>query len=387
MNTAVDAASERMYARCLFCRERFPPNRQLAHMPRGHRIAFDPERGRLWVVCSGCHRWNLCPIEEREDAIYELERMARDHGRPLGHSANVTLLQAGPLNLVRIGRAGLVEQSWWRYGKELRMRRAAFESRRSRMAAYTLGAMAWMGELVGLGDSDLSIDWGDTPVADVQRWRRFGWSAWHGRETCPFCKSTLCALRYDLGWWVYPLRGEDGRLSVGVPCQRCDPWTPEKVYQLRGDAAENVLRRLLAYQNIGGASERRIVEAASAIEEAGSVGAFTAAVTERRQSLWKLGPTRAIGLEIALGESVEKRMLDLELGTLEFLWRQEEELARIIDEELTPRRLLEAHLRRLPIRIRPRRAHPTGADLRAHDLRIHDPAATPSVRPTKAAAR
>jgi hypothetical protein len=67
-----------------------------------------------------------------------------------------------------------------------------------------------------------------------------------------------------------------------------------------------------------------------------------------------MGATGTIGLEIALNEAVEKRMLDLEIRALEFMWRQEEEIARIIDQELTPRRLLEAHLRHLPIRLRPR---------------------------------
>jgi len=153
---------------------------------------------------------------------------------------------------------------------------------------------------------------------------------------------------------VYPLRGPDGRLGVGVPCQRCDPWTPDKVYELHGDVAENVLRRLLAYQNIGGASERRIIDAATAIEQAGSAGEFSRSVTDNHQSLWKMGATGTIGLEIALNESVEKRMLDLEVRALEFLWKREEELARIIDQESTPRRLIESHLRRLPIKLKPR---------------------------------
>lgn len=118
--------------------------------------------------------------------------------------------------------------------------------------------------------------------------------------------------------------------------------------------AENVLRRLLAYQNIGGASERRIVEAATAIERAGSAGEFALDVTNQRRSLWKMVQTGTIGLEIALNESVEKRMLDLEVRALEFIWKREEELARIIDQELTPRRMLEAHLRHLPIKLRPR---------------------------------
>jgi hypothetical protein len=141
---------------------------------------------------------------------------------------------------------------------------------------------------------------------------------------------------------------------VGIPCQRCDPWTPDKVYELHGDVAENTLRRLLAYQNIGGASERKITDAARAIEYAGSAGAFAQDVTHRRESLWKMGQTGTIGLEIALNETVERRMLDLEIQAIEFMWKREEEIARIIDRELTPRRLLEAHVRRMPVRLQPR---------------------------------
>jgi len=343
-----------MFTRCLFCHAGFPEHQELAHVPGARGVAFDPERGRLWVICSRCRAWNLAPIEDRHAALHELERLARDRGRTIGRTANVTLLDAGPLWLLRIGSAGLGERAAWRYGAELRRRKSALESARSRITAYTFGAMQLLGDVVGLGDPDLSIDWRDKPVADVLRWRRFGWAAWHGRQTCPWCLSTLRALRYDLAWWVYPLRGEDGRLGVGVPCQRCDPWTPEKVYELHGDAAENVLRRLLAYVNIQGASERRLADAVRGIEEAGSAGAYAVGATEGRRSLWRMGRTGTIGLGIALNESVERRLLDLETHALEFLWKREEELARIIDEELTPRRLLETHLRRLPVRLRSR---------------------------------
>ncbi len=343
-----------MFTRCLFCRKPFPENGLLAHLPHGRRIAYDPVEGRLWIVCERCHRWNLCPIEHREAALYELERRARDYARHLAHTAHISLMAAGDLTLIRVGRAPLVEQAWWRYGRELRSRKASYESVGSKVTAATFGAAAYVGDLLGLTDADVAIDWEDTPLADILRWRRFGWAAWHGRETCPYCNSTLRALRYDLSWWVYPLSDADGRLGVGVPCQRCDPWTPDKVYALHGDVAENALRRVLAYQNIAGASERRIVDAAGAIEHAGSVGAFARDTAESRQSLWRMGPVGTVALEIALNESVERRMLDLELRTLEFLWKQEEELACIIDTELTPRRMLEAHRRRLPVRVRPR---------------------------------
>ncbi|MGD8318958.1 MAG: hypothetical protein PVJ02_00840 [Gemmatimonadota bacterium] len=343
-----------MFTRCLFCRNPFPWNGRLAHMPHGRRIAYDPERGRLWAVCERCHRWNLAPLEDREGALYELERLARDHGHLVAHTAHISLLHTGDMTLVRVGDAGLQEQAWWRYGRELQRRRASFESVRSKITAATFGAVAYVGDMLGLTDWDVPIDWKDTPVADVLRWRRFGWAAWYGRERCPYCNSTLRALRYEMSWWSYPIMGADGRLGVGVPCQRCDPWTPDKVYELHGDVAENVLRRVLAYQNIGGASERKIAEAAGAIEAAGSAGGFALGSTRRRESLWKMGSTATVALEIALNETVERRLMDLEAQALEFMWKKEEELARIIDEELTPRRLLEMHLRHLPVRLRPR---------------------------------
>jgi hypothetical protein len=352
-------------SRCLFCHKPFPENGQLAHMPLGRRIAFDPAEGRLWAVCEACHRWTLWPLEDREAALYELERIARDHARLVAHTAHISLLQAGNLALVRVGDASLAEQAWWRYGKELRRRKASFESVRSKVTVATFGALAYVGDVLGFTDWDMPIDWADTPMADILRWRRFGWAAWHGRETCPYCNSTLVALRYEMSWWVYPLQGEDGRLGVGIPCQRCDPWTPEKVYELHGDVAENVMRRVLAYQNIGGASERKITDAAKVIEQAGSAGEFALGSTQKRESLWKMGNTGTIALEIAVNETVERRMLDLEVRALEFLWKKEEELARIIDHELTPRRLLEAHLRRLPIRVRPRPASKLLADIEA----------------------
>jgi hypothetical protein len=55
--------------------------------------------------------------------------------------------------------------------------------------------------------------------------------------------------------------------------------------------------------------------------------------------LRELSFPQAVGLEIALNEGVERRALELEARALEFMWRREEELARIMDEELDPRGL------------------------------------------------
>lgn len=338
-----------MLTRCVFCRKPFPANETLVRLSGGRRLAYDPGRGRLWVVCGHCHRWNLHAVEDRLEALHELERGVRDRGHYLAGTANVSLFDLGDLSVVRVGRAGLAEQAWWRYGRELHRRRRQFHSPASRLTAYAYGALAYVGEALGLGDEDLSITWDDTPVADILRWRRFGWAAWYGRADCPFCGSTLRALRYDLSWWVQPMWKEGGELAVGVPCPRCDPWTPEKVYLLQGTEAENALRRVLAYQHISGASEKTLRDAARAIEEQGDAEAYARAVGGGGTSLWSLGSVRSIALEIALNETVEERLLGLEVRALEAIWRREEEMARIIDEELTPRRILERHLRRLPV--------------------------------------
>ena len=339
----------------MFCHKSFPENGVFGRLPPGRRLAYDPALGRLWVVCEGCRRWNLAPIEERWEALYQLERLVRDRAKVVSETENITLLEAGELTIIRVGNAGLAEQSWWRYGQELNRRKSSFDSARSKLTAYTFGTMAYLSDLVGLGEEGLNITWDDTPIADILRWRRFGWAAWHGNQDCPYCNSTLRALRYDLSWWVYPeFDSNTGKIGVKVPCPRCDPWTPDKVYSLEGVEAENALRRVLAYQHISGASVGAIKDAAQVIEDAGSAERFEAAVSAQRKSLWGMGQTRSIALEIALNHTVESRMMTLELQALEFIWKQEEDLARIIDEELTPKGLLDRHLRRLPVSVVPK---------------------------------
>ncbi len=115
-----------MFTRCLFCHARFPENGRLGHTPRGRRIAYDAVRGRLWLVCERCGRWSLVPLEDRRAALVELERIVRDEAHDVGGTANITLLSAPPLMLVRVGKAGLTERSAWRYGREIERRRGSF---------------------------------------------------------------------------------------------------------------------------------------------------------------------------------------------------------------------------------------------------------------------
>lgn len=324
-----------MFTRCLFCHSPFPAPRAGETFGGGQRVAFDSERGRLWQVCGRCRSWSLVPFEDRAVALEMLERLAYDRGRLLARTEEVALLEAGGLELVRIGRASSLEEAWWRYGRELRHRQTAFHSPGSRIAALAYGAVAWVGETVGILDTGLGIGKHPPEIVDLARWRHFGGTAWEGREPCPSCGSILCALRFDLSWWIYPLLSSDGTIELGVPCPRCDPWTPEKVFMIRGHEADDAIRRVLAWQHIDGASELTLREASRFLDRAGTPADLLREFGSRRQSLYRLGPLRTLALEIAVNDSVERRLLNGEARALEVMWREQERLADIIDGELT----------------------------------------------------
>ncbi|MCI0434160.1 MAG: hypothetical protein L0271_11070 [Gemmatimonadetes bacterium] len=321
--------------RCMFCDKPFPDAESFEGFACGHRIAWDPLRFRLWAICDSCNRWNLRPWPGRLAAIDALERIARDEGRLMAQTANIALLYTDAFTLLRVGRAKSMEEAWWRYGRELIRRRRDYEKRESRISAFSYAAIASISEAIGLTDRGIRIEWDGDPLADVLRWRHFPWAAWHGREPCPSCNSVLLAVRFDLSWWLHPRTGEDGRIAVGVPCDRCDPWTPDKVYRIEGDDAETLLRRVLAYQQIDGANDNALDDAADAIRSAGSAEQFILQSARRRGSLWRLGPMRRLALEIAMNRAAEARVLGGELRELESRWAEEEEIARIVDEELS----------------------------------------------------
>ena len=67
-----------MYSTCIFCHASLGTNEAIEHFPVGRRLAFDAAKGRLWVVCRSCERWNLTPLDERWEAIEECEQLFSD---------------------------------------------------------------------------------------------------------------------------------------------------------------------------------------------------------------------------------------------------------------------------------------------------------------------
>ncbi|MGW8266234.1 MAG: hypothetical protein ACWGSQ_07695 [Longimicrobiales bacterium] len=338
-----------MFKRCLVCHSPFHENESLEFFPLGTRVAYDPSRGRLWAVCKECKRWSLAPIEERWEALEELEKVVRDRSRLLSQTDNISLLRSGRLEIVRVGRANLAEQAWWRYGKELTRRRQKFKTL-STAGAIGAGAAIWGGMATG-GMSFIAawLLWDNLPnkIPDAARWLRFGGDAWRGKNRCVKCGYTFTRITYRRRDHLILLRSNESEApGLSYKCPRCGDFRQGGL-QLRGPEAEHTLRRVLAYHHFDGADDRTVTSATRLIQEAGSPEDLSRILLKNGRRLGELGRTGGIALEIAANETAEQHLLELELAELEAHWRTEEELAAIIDGELTPLPLLETLRRKV----------------------------------------
>ena len=123
----------------MFCKKPLGSNEVVEAFPVGRRLAFDPAKGRLWVVCRSCERWNLTPLEERWEAVETCERLFRAT-RIRTSTENVGLARhTEGLELVRIGEPLRPEFAAWRYGDQFRRRRRRW------IAAGSAGVVAHFG--------------------------------------------------------------------------------------------------------------------------------------------------------------------------------------------------------------------------------------------------
>ena len=58
-----------MYRTCAFCNGRLDGDGGPTDLGVGRRLAFDEWKGRLWVICPRCSRWNLAPLDDRLERI------------------------------------------------------------------------------------------------------------------------------------------------------------------------------------------------------------------------------------------------------------------------------------------------------------------------------
>ena len=347
-----------MYATCIFCNAALGRNDTVEAFPVGRRLAFDAAKGRLWVVCPRCERWNLTPLEERWEAIETCERRYRDT-RQRVTTDNVGLARVDDgLELIRIGAPLRPELAAWRYGDQF--------GRRRRQRWLRIGGGAVAGVAVVAGGPLLGVAAGGVLTATsllvnvwAMAWARRGSVVLPHPEEGRILLTTnqlpeirLIPRADEYGWALEVPYAAHERHGDNV-------WQRFKRYQnntdgrvtLHGAAAERAAGVLLPRINGGGATAPRVREAVQLIEQASEPARFFASAAGRTREwghaqLW--GDTGALrflpqpvrlALEMAAHEDAERRALQGELAELEAAWRDAEAIAAIADDLLLPERV------------------------------------------------
>ena len=313
-----------MYRACLFCHAALGGNERIERLPVGRRLAFDGAKGRLWVVCGRCRRWNLTPLEERWEAIEECERLYRDTRRRVSTDQIGLARLSDGLDLVRIGRPQRPEFAAWRYGEQL--------TRRRRRANWVTGAIGVGGAAALAADAAL----GGTITGMVGL---LGWAherIVHGPRDALVARLTgprgeaLTVRRKHLRYLA--LRGSAATgWALGVPHQR-------HLLGLTGADALHAAARLLPRLNAAGGRASTVADAVGFLERDPDPLRVFARVARNPTTgyILKLPDHVRLALEMAAQEDAERRALDGELAALELAWREAEEIAGIADDLLLP---------------------------------------------------
>ena len=344
-----------MYSTCLFCHTSLGANEAVEHFPVGRRLAFDAAKGRLWVVCRKCERWNLTPIEERWEAIEECERSYRETKLRVSTEQIGLARLAEGLELVRVGKPLRPEFAAWRYGDQFgrRRRKAIFQG----AAAFVgFATIPFIGPMLGLSIG--AVGGNALNLANLSH------SLYAGRR--------VVARVHDSNGNVLSVRARDAKETLMLTPTAREPWGLRVVYRapadravpwwrygndqeeadLRGGDAIRAAAQLLPHFNANGASSHRVKSAvALATEYEDPSTAFDQAAriaaTRRAFGIFSEGarlPARLsevpaevrLALEMISHEESERRALEGELYLLEDAWKEAEEIAAISDDMFLP---------------------------------------------------
>ncbi len=337
----------------MFCQSALGANEAIEHFPVGRRLAFDAAKGRLWVVCKSCERWNLSPIDERWEAIEECEKLFRDTRlRVSTDNIGLAKIKEGT-TLIRIGDPQRPEMAAWRYGDQFHRRR------RKHLTLVGAGAVALGGYVVAgpvmglLGGSMLSLLSLPMNLSSLLKHRTVARVPFKG-DVLRLSGEMLrgVALRPD-STWGFHLSIEHRPISRALTLRMEVP----QIKVLRGDDAMRVARYLLPRINRAGGAPADVNAAVGMLENArnsehlfGMSASAHAALRgrfhllDRRRELAStpggaismMPPPVRLALEMSLHEDDERRALEGDLAELEDRWRDAEEVAAISDDMFLP---------------------------------------------------
>jgi hypothetical protein len=323
-----------MYTTCAFCNAPLDGDGGPSGLGVGRRIAFDEWKGRLWVICPKCARWNLAPLDDRLDRIEAVARSARD-AKLLANTDQVALLRWQRYDLVRVGKPPRIELAPWRYGERLKARR---QERLRYVIPLTVAAVGLgVAANVAAGGSIGVFVWNLHSLADWTYVKIVGNRkvALLEPPICAHC-GTVLQLRAKHVQHARVVAETHADLAVVVSCPRCH----HEAAILTGPDAHAALRQGLTFLNSTRSGRRRAEDAARVVDQAGGPDRLIHDVAKRELTLRSLRPERRLALEMAVDEQAEVQELERQ-------WRDAEEIAEIADGTLSTNAQIEEELRRL----------------------------------------
>jgi len=323
-----------MYKTCAFCNSRLDGDGGPSGLGVGKRLAFDEWKGRLWVICPQCSRWNLAPLDERLERIEALARAARE-GRMAAATEQVALIRWHGYDFVRVGKPPRLEFATWRYGERLKARQREQLKFVVPLTVATVGLAVAVN--VAAGGSVGVFVWNMPNIA------RAMYTGIIGRRTVgliepPICERCGSLMRLRAKHMAHARIVPDSTAGLGLvlSCPTCR----SEGALLVGADAQAALRQGLTYLALARRGRERAEDAARLVEGAGGPERLIRDVARRELTLRSIAPERRLALEIAVDEQAE-------IEALERQWKDAEEIAEIADGLLSTTAELEEELRRL----------------------------------------
>jgi len=270
-------------------------------------------------------------MEDRWEAIEAWEERVNRLGRPLLKTGELALLQVGEAQVVRVAQPPLPDWGGWRYGTRVAGRERS-RSVLSRVFGGLLGRLpppplegydpyGLSGPMGGVAGRGGAHEWLASPFLNRAHALTLAFTSFPFAPACPSCGDAMPLNPWDFQRVSFRLH--EGRVATEAACARC---ATEVLIGLR--AVRPALRMGLAVLDAGPEARTVGEEAGRRLDGVGGGGMLLHGLGRLGTSLGELGRTERVALGIALDQAAEGEALETE-------WRDAEELAAIVEGELT----------------------------------------------------
>lgn len=261
-------------------------------------------------------------MDSRWETLQACEEAVGEGGKVLFSSSHLSLVRVGKGELIRVGAPPRPEFLDWRYGSTLAKAQKRPSFWRRILGGLPPPPVGGYDPYKGLeGSATLGSEWFASPFLDQASVLTYLFSQVPLAPRCPSCSSPLALFP----WHFQDIEFLSDREvpSVLVPCALCDQ---EVSVDLR--TARPTLRLGLGLVTGSSTLTEVVPGVAAELDRMGGAQAFLRHLTSSRSTVGTLSLPEKAGLIVSLDEVAEMEALEAE-------WRAAEEMALIMDGELS----------------------------------------------------